>query len=298
METHSEPHSAYEFGLQLPEGLVLRVRQWGTRGHICLLLHGFGEGSYVWGQFAPLLQDCCRVLAVDLRGHGDSDWDPAADYGTCRYAADLMYVIETLALNRFVVVGHSLGGELAIHLASCMPERVAALAVVDYGPQVDKEVQAQSMELFRAGFRAYASIEEYASWLESTRPMLHRRQIRLLAQAALREVAEGRFLLKCDPSLVHVFDRLAPTEASARAIRCPVLLVRGSQSAILAMKTAERLVGLFGNGKLIVVPKAGHAVMVDNPVGFSQAVMPFVKRHGRDAVHGSMNTDRQTGAER
>jgi pimeloyl-ACP methyl ester carboxylesterase len=266
------------FQMELPGGLRLRGRQWGTGTETCLLLHGFGEGSYVWSQFAPQLQDYCRVLAIDLRGHGDSDWDPDADYSSRRHAADLAHVIDMLALEQFVLVGHSLGGELALHLAGELHKRIRALAVVDYGPSIDPDVQRQSMELFRAAFRRYASIEEYASWLETTRPILPRQQVRWLARGALREDGTGGYSLKCDPALAYDFDDLAPTDTALRAIRCPVLLIRGRQSAILGMQTARRMARLLPNGELVVVPKAGHAVMVDDPAGFRQAVMPFVRR--------------------
>src|SRR4051812_37001626 len=86
----------------------LHLREWG-KGELCtLLLHGFGDGSYVWDAAGPALSVFGRVLALDFCGHGKSDWDPEGDYDLNLFASDVTEVIQQLQLKKLVLIGHSL----------------------------------------------------------------------------------------------------------------------------------------------------------------------------------------------
>jgi pimeloyl-ACP methyl ester carboxylesterase len=264
--------------VELPQGLRLHARSWGTGQPTCLLIHGFGEGSYVWTPLAASLLPFGRVVALDLRGHGDSEWDPAHEYATSTHLSDVMHAINTLAIEQFIVVGHSMGGEIALQLTSRMPARARALAIVDYAPHFDVGAHGQAMDLFREGARPYATLDDYVSFLESTRPLGSREQSLWLAGECLRRDPAGTLRLKCDPVLPDCLRMTQPSAALLETITCPVLVVRGACSALVSQPTAQSLARTFALGELAVVRRAGHAVMLDNPPGFRNAIVPFIAR--------------------
>src|SRR4051812_32091543 len=95
------------------DGVRLNVRDWEGCEPVCVLIHGLADGCFVWNEFANEVSAFCRVLAIDLRGHGSSDWDAKRDYGLDDYVADVEYIVRHLRLQRFMLVGHSLGGDIA-----------------------------------------------------------------------------------------------------------------------------------------------------------------------------------------
>jgi hypothetical protein len=95
----------------------LHLQEWGYGDRACLLIHGFGDGSYVWNEFAPSLASHYHTFAIDLRGHGDSEWDRKADYDVRTHVADVVEVIRTFQWDGVALVGRSMGGDIAIRAA-------------------------------------------------------------------------------------------------------------------------------------------------------------------------------------
>src|ERR1700731_2284877 len=91
--------------------LSVRAVEWSRRGFPCVLLHGFGENASVWGHLAPRLMSRFRVVAIDMRGHGNSDWDPESRYDAQTFTADLNKVVAAFSFERTILIGHSSGAE-------------------------------------------------------------------------------------------------------------------------------------------------------------------------------------------
>jgi pimeloyl-ACP methyl ester carboxylesterase len=165
-----------------------------------------------------------------------------------------------------------------LRVAAIDPNRVRALVLVDFGPDLDEASMRHSDTTFIAGFQTYASAAEYALLLRAQRPLAPPGLIESLAMSSLRAGATGAFELKCDPALAR--DDYRPDSTllwkMLRAIHCPVLVVRGAGSAIFPRRTAERMLHVLSNGRGVAIPRAGHAVMVDNFPGFAEAVCPFM----------------------
>jgi pimeloyl-ACP methyl ester carboxylesterase len=125
--------------IRSPDGTTLNIRRFGQSPAGTLLLHGFGDGGFVWGPIVRLLQLRGSFIAPDLRGHGDSEWDPQKRYTPEVYAADTEHILQSLELRDLVVIGHSLGASIAIRLAARHPERVRHLVIVDGGPDLRRE---------------------------------------------------------------------------------------------------------------------------------------------------------------
>jgi pimeloyl-ACP methyl ester carboxylesterase len=118
-------------------GMRLHYLDWGNT-HLppMVLLHGGAQSAHSWDFFALALRDHFHVVAVDQRGHGDSDWSEAGDYDAPFHVADLAHFTDLLGIDRFVLVGLSMGGRNAYSFAAHHPQRVERLVIVDVGPDV------------------------------------------------------------------------------------------------------------------------------------------------------------------
>jgi esterase len=115
--------------------LRLHYLDWGTAGRPpVLFLHGRSLAAHTWDLVCLALRREYHCLALDLRGHGDSDWSSEADYGLDAHRADLEAAAEQLVTGRFILVGMSLGGAISLAYAGEHAERLAGLVLVDIGP--------------------------------------------------------------------------------------------------------------------------------------------------------------------
>jgi pimeloyl-ACP methyl ester carboxylesterase len=273
-------------------GLSLHVLEWSREGVPLVFVHGFGNDAHVWDDVAPAVAPYYRVLALDLRGHGDSDRDPEARYDYDAHLSDLEAVTAALGIDRFVLVGHSLGGRVAMLFAGRHPERMAGLVIVDSAPDLDARGTVRiTLDLQRGGDGpSFASESEYRELLARNYPAARPEVLRRMARQGLRTRADGRFEPKLDPAWFR-----RRSEASEQAMRerearvtkelwqaletvpCPTLVLRGAASDVVSPEVADRMVDeVLAQGRLVVVPRAGHSVMVDNPEGCRDALAAFV----------------------
>jgi pimeloyl-ACP methyl ester carboxylesterase len=273
------------------DGLAIHVLEWSDAGTPLVFVHGFGNECHIWDDLAPVVAPHYRTVAVDLRGHGDSDHDPERRYDYEHHVADLEAVTAALGIERLVLVGHSFGGRTSILFAAKHPERMAGLVIVDIGPEHDPRGTTRiRMEVMQRGDGSFADPGEYERVLAHNFPAGSPDAVRRMARHELRRRADGRFERKADPAFMA--GRPGQGEADAEAherdtakrlwdalarIPCPTLVVRGAASDILSPEIADRMVDdVLAKGQLAIVPRAAHSVMTDNPAGFAEAVTAFV----------------------
>ncbi len=271
------------------DGLSLHCLAWSESGVPLLLLHGFGNDAHVWDDFAPVVAPYYRTLALDLRGHGDSDRGSEDRYHYDAVADDLDAVCTALGIERLVLVGHSLGGRAAMRFAGRRPERLAGLVIVDAGPDLDARGVLRIRLDAEQGEPTFGSVPEYERVLARAYPLARPDVVARMARHGLRQRDDGRFERKTDPRFGSSSRGLTPPELVARMeaesqalwadlsrVTCPTLVVRGAASDILSADTAERMAEqALACGSLAEVPRAGHSVMIDNPDGFADAVARF-----------------------
>jgi len=131
VNAHVESPAGAYVGLDTVE---LAARQWGAGMPRVLLIHGLGDGGFAWDAFITHARNTLSGVTLDLRGHGDSPRDPLQRYGSEDLTADVLRLIDTLGLDDFVLIGHSLGAEVATRVAVASRGRVRALALVEGGP--------------------------------------------------------------------------------------------------------------------------------------------------------------------
>ncbi len=271
------------------DGLSLHLRQWSSDGPCLLFLHGFDNDGHVWDGFAPALAPYYRTLAIDQRGHGESDWDPEGRYDHETMARDIETVLDGLGIERVALVGHSLGGRVAMRFAGRNPERMAGLMIVDAGPELDPRGVTRIQLETQSAEPAYRSREAFEDVLAQRYPEADPATLAQLAVHWLRRRPDGRFEPKTDPKFGRARGKLSAEQArtglrkeastlwnALERTPCPTVLIRGAASDVLDPDTAERMAKeALPNGRLEVIPRAGHSVMLDNPKAFQDALLRF-----------------------
>jgi len=283
-----EPESLFVTG---SNDLELHLLRFSDEGVPMLLIHGFGNDAHVWDESAPLVAPHYRTLALDMRGHGDSDCDPEGRYDHATMAEDVEIALAALGIERMVLVGHSMGGRVAMHVAGRNPEKLAGLVIVDSGPDLDTRGTTRIRMETESAEVTFESVKEYARLLVELYPAAKPSTMEALAGHWTRRREDGRFEPKLDPA----FRRWRAPDASPDQLRehmkaeaerlwkaleattCPTLVVRGAASDVLSADTADRMVDdVLAKGQLAVISRASHSVMLDNPAEFNEALCGFV----------------------
>jgi pimeloyl-ACP methyl ester carboxylesterase len=224
------------------EDVRLAVLDFGGEGKPALLLHGLAGDSEEWKATAAWLRQQRRVFALDSRGHGRSERAPR-DVSPAARIADVAFVIEQLELGPVLLLGQSLGGLLALQVASRHPALVEALVIAEAGPT----------GAGRAGAAAKAADVESA--LSRWRTPLSRSEIELMGRMLSEAIADDHW------------------EDWSR-IRCPTLVVRGANGA-LPIAEARRMVAAGQRARLIELADAGHELHLEGPEAWERAVREF-----------------------
>ncbi len=264
-------------------GLRLHYADWGAHASpAVLLLHGFAQSGRSFDFVSLALCDRFRVVALDLRGHGDSDWSPSSDYRRRSHVADVETVVEELGLAPVVIVGLSLGGTVGYLLAASRPQLVRALVIVDIAPRVEA-AGARRVRGFVEGRDSFASLEEMVSSVQSFRPGRTDEQLLGSVLRNARRQPDGTYTWKYDPAMrrPEARPKAGPEEEALlwdalKAIACPTLVVRGAESDIVSPASMTEMIRSIPNARGVEVPRAGHLVPGDNPAGFIRAIGPFL----------------------
>jgi pimeloyl-ACP methyl ester carboxylesterase len=266
----------------MADGCDIKVLQAGHGRDALILLHGFGENSYAWGEPPPELTSAYTILAVDLRGHGDSSWDSSGNYHFDKFVADVAAVIDRLNIGHFAIAGHSLGAGIALEIAVRRQRQVTKLILVEFGlDAIDDDVMAFTLEQFNSQFRIYASVPEYTQFLETQRPLADRSALLRYSSNSVRRASAGGYEMKCDPAVQNLYrgthaERFQRQRADITQLSSPLLVVRGSGSAIVKPAAARELGRLVPGAQMAVVPGAGHAVMMDRPKAFNETMFRYL----------------------
>jgi pimeloyl-ACP methyl ester carboxylesterase len=250
-----------------------------------VLLHGGHQSAHSWDLVSLHLAQRYRVLALDQRGHGDTEWARDVAYSNHDMALDAAAFIAALGLERVILIGHSMGGRNAMLLARQDAARLRALTLVDVGPEVSDRGRAVIAGFVRDN-EEFDDLEHFIRNVQKYDPYRSREHIERTVKYNMLQRADGKFVSKCDATsrrlgLVRGSGTLDTiTLDDVRAFRLPVLVVRGANSGILPADAAERLRDALPNGTLVTVPDCGHNVHGQNTLGFIAAVTGFLSALG------------------
>jgi pimeloyl-ACP methyl ester carboxylesterase len=267
------------------DGLGLVGDGWGLPDDPpVVLLHGGGQTRHAWGgTAAALAADGWYALALDLRGHGDSDWAPDGDYSVGTLADDLRAVVATLGRPP-VIVGASLGGLTALVAEGETPGPFsAALVLVDVAPRLERPGVERIVTFMTSRPDGFASLEEAADAVAAYAPNRPRPRDLSGLRKNLRRGGDGRWRWHWDPSLMRGPGRPnassdpARLEACARRLAVSTLLVRGGSSDLLSEDGAQAFLALVPHARYADVSGAGHMVAGDRNDAFTAAVRAFLR---------------------
>jgi pimeloyl-ACP methyl ester carboxylesterase len=244
---------------------------WGTlQRPAVVFLHGGGLTAHTWDLVCLALRPDFHCLALDQRGHGDSEWSPEMDYRREAYVRDLESFVDYLGLDRFILVGMSLGGLNSLDYASQHSDRLDGLVVVDVGPDIRLEGARNISDFVRAD-GILDSVEAFVERAVSFNPRRDPELLRRSLLYNLRQLPDGKWMWKYDRRHRMEFD-LDKAAAENRQlwqvvpnIACPALVVRGAESHVFLDEDAEKLSRTLPNGRWTCVRDAGHTVQGDNP---------------------------------
>jgi pimeloyl-ACP methyl ester carboxylesterase len=252
--------------------LRLHRLDYGGEGRPVVCLHGVTGHAWVWHDAAGDLVEAGagRVLAVDLRGHGDSQWSAGGAYGTDDHIEDLAAVLDDLAADEVDLAGSSWGGLVALGYAARNPGRVRHLALVDIEPSFE---QGETDVFPRP--TSFATHAEAAAWERQQNPNAPDSMIEIMAAHGTRPGPEGQLHRKHDP---YFFERW-PFRADdrweeLRSLALPVLVLHASQTWVRG-EVAERMARETGNGRFVQMEDSAHLIPVEQPNELARVLASF-----------------------
>ncbi len=270
-----------------PSGLTIAADEWAGDGPPVVLAHGGGQTRHSWGGTAEVLAaHGHRVVSIDLRGHGDSDWAPDGDYHMSAYSADALAVATWIG-SPVAWVGASLGGMTGLHAVDAAPERFSALVLVDITPRPAAAGVSRILEFMaKDAERGFATLDDAADAIAAYQP--HRPRPTDLSGLSknLRLGEDGRWRWHWDPAFLSIrtggtsehardqhHDQL---EAIARRLTLPTLLVRGKLSDLVTDAEVEAFREMVPHAGYVDVADAAHMIAGDRNDVFTDAVVRFL----------------------
>jgi non-heme chloroperoxidase len=288
MKQHRVPETT---GSVRGAGVLLRYSRWQGGGAPIVVLHGGGQTRHAWEESCAHLGDLgYDVVALDLRGHGESEWAPNQEYGLMHFAADVVAVLPQLGHARTALLGFSLGGLASLYLTARHPELCAALMLVDVAPRLETE-GVRRIRDFMSRHESFGTLDDVVEALREYNPNRPPDSIR--AESLLRNLRQrpdGRYEWHYDkyfrtpiPEGGEYKSRImglthAELLADAARVECPTLVVRGAMSDVLSDEGVRELQETIPHAEAAVVDRAGHQVAGDRNDAFLVAITPFLAR--------------------
>ncbi|HXW84850.1 MAG TPA: alpha/beta hydrolase [Candidatus Binataceae bacterium] len=253
--------------------LNLHYLDHGTEGRPPLVcIHGLTSNAHHFDGLAPHLSARYHVRAFDVRGRGDSDWGPPTEYLTQNYVNDLLGALDALGIGKVTLIGTSMGGIISMSFAGGWPDRVEKLVLNDIGPEVDPAGGQRIQSYVAAAPDRFPDLGAVVAYYRENYPPMRRlsdAQVREFVASSVKPAADGRGLAwKMDPA---VRGRRGPSQQRLdlwvpfARITCPILVVRGHDSDILSVRTAEQMRTTHKDLRVVEIPGVGHAPSLTEP---------------------------------
>jgi pimeloyl-ACP methyl ester carboxylesterase len=248
-----------------------------------LMLHGGGQNRHSWKNTGQILANAgFHVVALDSRGHGDSDRSPTANYSLETLTGDTLQVIYQIG-RPVALIGASMGGLTSLPVAhEAGPELVTKLVLVDVVPRFEKSGSARIRDFMFSGIDGFASLEEAADAVAAYLP--HRTRPRSVEglKKNLR-LRDGKWFWHWDPAFLTApgddpFERAEMLEHAAISLEIPILLIRGKLSDVVSTEGVQDFLQKVPGAQFVELSDAGHTAAGDDNDAFTDAVVQFVRQ--------------------
>ena len=240
-----------------------------------LMLHGIGRTAHNYDHLVPHFQPHYRVIAADLRGHGDSDWHPEGAYLVEDYVKDIEALITELGLANLVLMGQSTGGRVVQVIAGKQPGNVAAAIVEDVGPERPKAIADKRAKRMSDEEDGWATHDEVLASIKPKYPLTSDALLRHFVKTGTKQRADGRWIWKVDRNITKGF---IATEiwSHVRLIEAPIIYILGGASNIVPAETQEELKATLPEVEIVTMEGLGHYPCDEKPDNFLSIVDTFL----------------------
>ena len=263
-------------------GLRLHFLDWGTETKPPLiLLHGIGRVAHTFDHLAAHFSKDYHVIAVDMRGHGDSGWSADGAYLVEDYVKDIEGLATQLQLRNIVIWGNSTGGRVAQVFAGMHPDLVAAVISEDVGPERPREIADSGTNRMRQEDETgWASEDELLAQLKTSNSRTNPDVLAAYVKYGSKRRPDGRVIWKRDPKIANGF---VPTELwrFVREIKAPIIYVLGGRSTIVPAATQQELKRALPQVQIVTLPGLGHYPSEENTKDFLETVDRFLAESRR-----------------
>jgi pimeloyl-ACP methyl ester carboxylesterase len=242
-----------------------------------IMVHGIARHAHTFDHIAPDFARDYRVIALDMRGHGDSAWSPQGAYLVEDHVKDLAAVIRALGLARVTLYGNSTGGRVVQVYAGLNPGMVERLIVEDVGPERPANIADSFARRVAREAGGWASEDEVVRHLAVQAPRTPEPILRSYARFGTRRRDDGQLIWKYDPDLVKGFVETELWQYVGK-ITAPTIYVIGGGSPIVPAATRQRLEDTLPNCEVVVMPGLGHYPNEEDTAGFLTIVNRFLER--------------------
>jgi pimeloyl-ACP methyl ester carboxylesterase len=262
-------------------GLRLHYLDWGNdENRPMLLLHGFMGHAHVWDAFSLRFRKHFHIIALDQRGHGESEWPKEAAYSIDEHFSDLARFVEALDLVDLVMMGHSMGGRNGLFFAACIPERVHRLIIVDSRAGTSAESSSALMQLLLHFPLEADSLDEAAESIQSLYPYMPTVTACHIAKYGYAQSESGKYVPKYDTRMSLQSEKAEYCAENIwsflKNVFCPTLVVRGEESAFLSREDAKKMCRVLPRADLREIPNSTHMPVQENPDAFKKVVSDFL----------------------
>lgn len=250
----------------------LHIRDFGGNGPTIIALHGVTGGTFLWDGVAEALNGRARLVAMDFRGHGKSDWSVDRNYTTDAYAQDLESVLAALDLSQPpVLMGSSWGALAMIRALARHPKFALGLIIVD----VEPSFAASSTDVFPRPYR-FATLSEAEAWERKANPAAPDAALAAFAHGSVTQTAEGAFVRRHDPFFLTTWPfREDDLWAELGQIDHPTLVLNGDRSFV-RQDICEKMAATLSRGEFAKVENSGHLIPLEQPERLAELTERFI----------------------
>jgi len=264
-------------GFVTVNGLRLHYVEWGDRAKPPLVfIHGLDRVARTVEHLVPYFIDRYRIVAYDMRGHGDSGWDPQGRYLVEDHVGDVEGLVAALGLRNITIWGNSTGGRVAQVFTALHPELVARLVSEDVGPERPRQISDAYARRVKEEENGWATEDELLARLRKANAGSAEAVLQAYVRYGTKRREDGRVVWKRDPNLVKGF---VATDLwrFVGTIKTPALYILGGRSTIVPPETQEQLKKTLPNVRIVTMPGLGHFPSDEQPAAFVAIVDAFLE---------------------
>lgn len=258
-------------------GLRIHYLEWGSpTAPPLILLHGIARMAHGFDHLAPHFAQRFHVIAVDMRGHGESSWHPHGAYLVEDYTSDIEALIEQLTLRNITLWGASTGGRVAQMIAGRQPDNVRAVIVEDVGAERPATVSNRRGARMEKEAEGWATPDDLLAHVRAANPRTSEVIARHLVTHGAKPRADGRMIWKRDPAILKGF---IPTDlwGTVRKIKAPIIYILGGASATVPVQTQVELQRALPQALVVMLAGLGHYPSDEEPERFLAVVDAFLR---------------------